>query len=125
MRHVLRIWVIVAYALHSIVPAGFMLAPSADKNAAAMTVVICTGHGPQQDVAADEVPAPSKNNKRDKDICAYASIGSANVDTGPTAVIASQAAYASITYRITRGIFQQTPRPSAHSARGPPQLSLS
>lgn len=125
MRHVLRIWVIVAYALYSIVPVGFMLAPKADKDAVAMTVVICTGHGPEQEAAEGEAPVPSKKKKRDKDICAYASIGSASIGAGPSSVVASQAAYASITYRVTRGIFQETPRPSAHSARGPPELSLS
>jgi hypothetical protein len=55
---------ILAFALRALVPAGFMLAPSA---VGEMTVVLCTGHGPQTitlDADGKPVPATPKQSQQ-------------------------------------------------------------
>ena len=64
---------ILAFALRALVPAGFMLAPSA---VGEMTVVLCTGHGPQTiALDADGKPVPATPKQSQHTRCAYASVG--------------------------------------------------
>jgi hypothetical protein len=63
---------VLALALRSLVPAGFMLAPSA-VDGGRVTIVICTGHGPQPlDVDGSGKPLPSKPSASDHGLCPFA-----------------------------------------------------
>ena len=73
MRRFLTPLLILAFALRALVPAGFMLAPSA---VGEMTVVLCTGHGPQTiTLDADGKPVPATPKQSQHTNCAYASVG--------------------------------------------------
>jgi hypothetical protein len=64
---------ILAFALRALVPVGFILAPSA---VGEMTVVLCTGHGPQTiTFDADGKPVPATPKQNPHTLCAYASVG--------------------------------------------------
>jgi hypothetical protein len=73
---------VIALTLRSLVPVGFMLAPVAADGA--MTVVICTGHGPQiMTLDAEGNPVPQKSGITDQNVCPYAA--SAPLAVGVTA----------------------------------------
>ena len=69
MRRYCSLLFVVALGLRSLLPVGFMLAPAAADGT--MTVVICTGHGPETvTLDADGKPVPQKI--ADQNICPYA-----------------------------------------------------
>ncbi len=72
MRRLLSLLFILTLAARSAVPAGFMLAPSVSGDGS-MTVVICTGHGPQiVTLDANGKPIPAKPAAGDLGLCAFA-----------------------------------------------------
>ena len=106
----------IAVAVNALLPSGFMLARA--QSADAVTVVICTGYGPETltlDSEGHQLPPEPQKEKR----CDYATFGAVALASEP-ARLETQALYASISYRITRAIFRETPKPGATSARGPP-----
>jgi hypothetical protein len=120
MRGLLNLLVGFAFVVRSLLPVGFMLAvPPAP--AAAVEIVICTGHGPQSLTLDDQgVPVPAKAPMAGKNICPYAAAGAVAVDHAAPHLLAHVVRYAAVSYRITTEIFQATPKPGAQSARGPP-----
>jgi hypothetical protein len=71
VRRILTVLSIVALTARSLVPSGFMLAPVAP-GTGAMTVVMCTGHGPQVlKLEADGKPIPAKPGKPRTELCAF------------------------------------------------------
>ncbi len=120
MRRLLTPLLVLVLALRTLVPAGFMLASVGGE----MTMVICTGHGPQMiTLDADGKPAPAKSHHSDSSLCPYASTGAITVGDSALVPLALQVRYAAVAYRITRDLFRAAAQPGATSARGPPYLA--
>lgn len=122
MRRYFSLLIGIAFVVRSLLPVGFMLAATT-ANAGDLAIVICTGHGP---LTVDEAgtPVQKKTPVSAKDICPYAPVGAATVDHDTPHLLVRAVSYASLTYRITREIFRETPRPGAQSARGPPTVLI-
>ena len=107
-----------ALVVNALIPAGFMLARAQGSDG--VTVVICTGSGPQTvviDSDGQQIPDNQKNaNKR----CDYATSGALALAGDPPLRLAAEVRYAAIVYRVERQAFRSTPKPGAVSARGPP-----
>jgi Protein of unknown function (DUF2946) len=117
VRRRLALLLIVTVALRSLVPTGFMPASVGGE----MTIVICTGHGPQTlALDAQGKPAPHKPQHSHETLCPYASAGAVTLGAGVPVPLALQVRYAAVSYRITRDLFRAAPAPGATSARGPP-----
>jgi hypothetical protein len=111
-----------AFAVRSLLPVGIMLAATPG-DPGDISIVICTGHGPLNVVLDDKgVPQPAKKPVSGKDICPYAPVGAVAVDHSTPHLLVRTVNYASLTYRAARERFRATPRPGAHSARGPPSV---
>ncbi len=120
MRRYLNLLIGLVFAVRSLVPVGFMLAPSAD-HSGSLQIVICTGHGLQSLVLDEKgVPQPSKPSAADKTTCPYAPVGAVTADKGSPHLLSHTVRYAAVAYAITSEIFRATPKPGAQSARGPP-----
>lgn len=108
----------VALAVNALIPAGFMLARAQGSNE--VTVVICTGSGPQKvliDSNGQQVPEHQKSaSKR----CEFATSGAVALTSSPPPRLAAQVRYVTVVYRVQRQAFCDTPKPGAVSARGPP-----
>lgn len=108
----------IALAVNALIPAGFMLTRAQGSDG--ITVVICTGSGPQTiliDSDGQQVPDNQKSgNKR----CDYATSGALALADDPPLRLAAEVLYAAIAYRVERQVFRATPKPGALSARGPP-----
>jgi len=124
MRRHLLLLIGIAFALRSLLPVGFML--SASPVAGAMPeIVICTGHGPQSWVLDENgVPRPAKSTADEKTTCPFAPAGVATAHVETQYLLSHTVRYASVTYAITAEIFRATPKPGAHSARGPPTFLI-
>lgn len=124
MRALLNLLVGLAFAVRSLLPVGFMLAvPQAP--AAAVEIVICTGHGPQNLTLDDQgVPVPAKAPMSGKNICPYAAAGAVAVDQAAPQLLVHVVRYAAVSYRVTAEIFRATPKPGAQLARGPPTILI-
>jgi hypothetical protein len=110
---------IFALGLNALLPSGFMLmrADGIDQ----VQVVICTGHGPQTIVLDDAGQPKSADHKQNtKNRCDFASVGSVALADGLPLRLFAQVRYAAITYRVSREVASETPKPGAVSARGPP-----
>lgn len=120
MRGLLKFLVGLAFAVRSLLPVGFMLAVAPD-HPGSVTIVICTGHGPQS-LALDDDGAPlqKKSSNDSTNICPYSSAGAVAIGSAAPQLLAQTVRYASIAHRITSDIFHRTPAPGATSARGPP-----
>jgi hypothetical protein len=120
MRRYLNLLIGLAFAVRSLVPVGFMLAPSPD-HSGSLQIVICTGHGPQSFVLDEKgVPQPVKSSSADKNTCPYAPVGAVTADNNTPHLLSHTVRYAAVAYAITSEIFRATPKPGAQSARGPP-----
>lgn len=97
-------------------PAGFMLAPSAGE--ATLTVVICSDHGPQT-VTVDEDDSGSRPTASHR-TCPFAASALPALPGEPPQLFA-EVEYASVLYTPAPLAFSLTPRPGAVSARGPPR----
>jgi hypothetical protein len=124
MRSWLNLLMAIAFAVRSLLPVGFMLAASPEHDGR-LSVVICTGHGPQSLTLDDKgVPVPAKAPASDNAQCPYAPVGAVAVDHDAPHLLAHTVRYAAVAYRITSELFRATPRPGAQSARGPPTLLI-
>lgn len=120
VRRLLNVLALLALAVHSLLPAGFMLAAT-QAGDGVVAIVICTGHGQQEiTVDADGKQVPAKKQTGDAGVCAFAAAASAMLgDTSPPS-LETQAHFAALSYSIAREVFRATPKPGANSARGPP-----
>jgi hypothetical protein len=119
MRGLLKFLVGLAFAVRSLLPVGFMLA-AAPGHAGSVSIVICTGHGPQSLALGHDGAPLQKKSLSDNSICPYSSAGAIAIGSAAPQLLAHTVRYASITHRITSDIFHATPTPGAASARGPP-----
>lgn len=72
MRRLTMTLLVLAIVVHSVVPAGFMLAPSSSDDGS-MTVVVCTDRGfAAVTLDADGDPKPPSPSKSHDAICPYA-----------------------------------------------------
>jgi hypothetical protein len=121
VRRLLSTIVVLAFALRSVVPVGFMLAPAAGGD---LTVVICTGHGPATaTLTADGKLAPAKPKPGDHGLCAYASVGGVALSEPVSAPSALGLEFSELTFKPTHDLIRALPRAGGTSARGPPNLS--
>lgn len=71
MRRFTTLLFVLTLTVRSLLPVGFMLAPAAADGT--MTVVICTGHGPEtMTLDAEGKPVPQKSGAADQNACPYA-----------------------------------------------------
>ena len=118
MRRFLTVLALLSLTLRSLLPVGFMLAPSA---ADEMTVVICTGHGPLTvTLDADGKPVPTKPKLTDAGLCAYASPGATTLADAAPALAARDVLYARALVRLHVAMAVALRLPGASSPRGPP-----
>jgi len=113
---------VLALFVRSLVPVGFMVAP-VSAEAQGLTVVICTGHGPESRVL-DHDGKPVQQDKRvgGAATCPFAPSGALAVSDNEPPLLATEVRYAAVSYDLAVGQFSETPKPGATSARGPPQL---
>jgi len=124
MRRYLNLLIGLAFAVRSLLPVGFMLAASPDAGGMPQ-IVICTGHGPQNWVLDEKgVPHPSNSTADKKTTCPYAPAGAVGINQTAPQLLAQTVRYAAVWYAIATEIFRATPKPGAHSARGPPSLLI-
>ncbi len=121
MRRLLSVIIVLAFALRSVVPVGFMLAPAASGE---LTVVICTGHGPATaTLTSDGKLAPAKPKAADRGLCAYASTGGVALSEPVSAPSALSLTFAKLAFAPTHDLVRAFMRGGGTSARGPPSLS--
>lgn len=124
MRRLLAFLITTLLVLRAVVPAGFMLAPS-QAGEGQMTIVICTGHGPEQFVVnVDGTKSPSKSKTGGKNLCPYASTGAVVFNGEAQPSLMTEVQFAAVAYQITRENFRAAPIIGAHSARGPPAIQI-
>lgn len=107
-----------ALAVNALIPAGYMLARAQGSDE--VTVVICTGSGPQKiliDSNGQQIPDHQKSaSKR----CDFATSGAVALTDAPPARLAAQVRYVAVVYRVQRQALRDAPKTGAVSARGPP-----
>jgi hypothetical protein len=109
---------LLSLTFRSLLPVGFMLAPSAGDE---MTVVICTGHGPLTvTLDADGKPVPTKPKLTGAGLCAYASPGATTLADAAPAPAARDVLYARRAVRLHVAMAVALRLPGASSPRGPP-----
>jgi hypothetical protein len=111
-----------AFAVRSLLPVGFMLAP-AQAGDGAMSIVICSGLGPQiLAIDADSQPVPAKSQHTDKNQghCPFA--GALAAEQSAPVAVESTARYTAMVYRVVRDLFRSTPLIAATPTRGPPSF---
>jgi hypothetical protein len=118
VRRLLSSLIVLAFALRSVVPVGFMLAPAANGD---MTMVICTGHGPATiPFTADGKVAPAKQKSSTQGLCSYASVGGVTLNAPVAEPAAAEFAFAALAFRPVSDDVRAAMRAGATSARGPP-----
>src|SRR5690348_3507267 len=104
MRCYWNLLIVLAFAVRSLLPVGFMLASSPDATGG-LQIVICTGHGPQSWVLDDKgVPHPAKTTTDEKTTCPYAPVASVAAAQDSPQLLAHTVRYATIAYAITTKI---------------------
>ena len=125
-RIVIGMILLVAMALRSLLPAGFMLQASSAA-AGGLEIVICTSAGAKS-LAFDKNGAPidpsSKQQHAEPGLCPYANSGAVALAHAETVRPAAQVEYSAIIYTLALRQFAETPKPGATSARGPPVQSV-
>lgn len=119
-RTTIAVFMLVAFALRSLVPSGFMIAP-AEAGDGSVEIVICTSAG-QKTIHVSKDSAPSQGSEQDQaaqDLCPFAFTGTITI-AEDQAELASTVIYAALTYKLAEALFAETPKPGAVSARGPP-----
>ena len=112
---------LIALALRSLVPDGFMIA-AAHAGDGSFEIVICTSTGQKtMHVAADGTTPVEQQGEPDLCPFAFASVG-AVATAQPD--LAGTVAYASLTYKLAAALYAETPKRGAISARGPPNLLI-
>lgn len=118
-RHAIVLLLTLALVVRGLIPAGYMLAPSASGEA--LSVVICTGHGPETiSLDPDGKPLKPVPARGDSGQCAYAG----SVPTAPAVATVD-----AVEVLLTAGVIAFPPsadlvraehRGGGASARGPP-----
>lgn len=121
-RTPIAVFMLIALALRSLVPDGFMIA-AANAADGSFEIVICTSAGQKtMHVAADgTTPVDSQQNEADPCPFAFSSVGDV---AAAQPDLAGTVAYASLTYKLAAALYAETPKPGAISARGPPSLLI-
>jgi len=115
----LKLVCVFALVVNVLIPAGFMLARAQTSDE--ITIVICTGNGPQTFVLdSDGHQIPAKQNQNDDKRCDFAKSGALAFASEAPAELAAVVKYAAVTHRVSREVHRATPKPGAVSARGPP-----
>jgi hypothetical protein len=115
----LKVLCALALVVNVLIPAGFMLARAQTSDE--ITIVICTGYGPQTLVLdSDGHPIPAKQDQNDDKRCDFAKSGALASASDAPARLVTVVRYASVIYRVQRDVHHETPKPGAVSARGPP-----
>jgi hypothetical protein len=116
---------LVALALHGLLPTGFMLQASSTA-AGVLEIVICTSTGAKS-LVLDGTGTPidnSTNQHAELGLCPYASTGAVALAHAETVRPAAQVEYTAVIYTLALRQFAETPKPGATSARGPPVQSV-
>lgn len=119
-RKHINVVLLLVLALRALLPTGFMLQP-AHAGDGSFEIVICTSAGQQvMTVDADGAPLPAKPHHAEHGLCAFAAAGAAALVTDAPQALVHTAVYAAATYTLAVALFDETPKPGATSARGPP-----
>jgi hypothetical protein len=87
-----------------------------------MTVVICTGQGPQTiTVDVDGKRAPTQHKTSQHGVCAYASVGALTLSQ-PLWAVDANLDFTELAFAPARGAANTIKKLSNSSARGPPAL---
>lgn len=121
-RAAVTIVLLAVLALRSLLPAGYMVQAGHASGGSSFEIVICTGTGTQLlTVDADGQPAPVKPQHVDNGLCPFAAAGAAALAAAsPDHSLAGQTEYAAVVHTLAEALFDETPKPGAVSARGPP-----
>lgn len=107
-----------ALAVNALIPAGFMLARAQGSDE--VTIVICTGSGPQTILIDSDGQQVPDHEKRASKRCDFATSGAVALTDAAPPRLAAEVRYVAVVYRVQRQAFRDTPKPGAVSARGPP-----
>ncbi|HRN85261.1 MAG TPA: hypothetical protein PK857_10610 [Hyphomicrobium sp.] len=121
-RTPIAVFMLVALALRSLVPDGFMIA-AANAADGSFEIVICTSTGQTTMHVAADGTTPVEQQQGDPDLCpfAFSSVGDV---AAATPDLAGTVTYASLAYKLAAALYAETPKPGALSARGPPNLLI-
>lgn len=108
---------LVALALRSLVPGGFMIAPAIAGDGS-VELVICTSTG-QKTIHLFDDGTEQQAPETVQDPCPFAFSGAIDIATDAPD-LAGTVTYAALTYKRTAALYAETPQPGATSARGPP-----
>lgn len=115
---------ILLLAVRSLLPAGFMLQPSAAGDGT-LAIVICTGHGPQTiSLDPEGQPAKAPAQKSDVSICPFAAAGSTALIGAEDPLLATAVNYAGADFPLPAAPLLVKPHPRATSSRGPPTFLI-
>jgi len=124
MRQRLSVLLVLMLAVRSLLPAGFMLQPSAAGDGS-LAIVICTGHGPQTiSLDPEGQPAKSPAQKSDAGICPFATAGSVALAGADAPLLATTVNYAGVDFALPDAPLLVKPHPRATSSRGPPSFLI-
>lgn len=122
-RTLIAVFMLIALALRSLVPDGFMIA-AANEADGPFEIIICTSSGHKLlQVAADDDQAPADSKQDGQTLCHFAFSGASGL-AAAAPDIASTVAYANLTFKLAAALYAKTPTPGAVSARGPPPLLI-
>jgi hypothetical protein len=109
-------------AVRSLLPAGFMLQPSAAGDGA-LSIVICSGHGPETiTLDSDGKPSESRPAKSEAGLCPYSAFATPVLGGGEPPAVASPVRYVSVNYPRPVELARVDLPSGATSARGPPSF---
>ncbi len=117
-RTTIAVFMLVALALRSLVPGGYMIAP-AQAGDGSVEIVICTATGQKTLHVSEDGTATNETGQAVEDLCPFAFSGTADIATAHPD-LAGTVTYATLTYKLAEALFAETPKPGAASARGPP-----
>lgn len=112
---------LIALAVRSLIPLGFMLAP-AGSDGQSFAIVICTANGLQQTlVDQDGNPAPAHKKPSTHDVCPFAA---ASLLALTPDLIEDElgVSFSTIAYALEDFALGKPSRPGSRSARGPPSI---
>ncbi|HRN89388.1 hypothetical protein [Hyphomicrobium sp.] len=121
-RTPIAVFMLIALALRSLVPDGFMIA-AANAADGSFEIVICTSTGQKTMHVAADGTTPVEQQQGEADLCPFAFSSVGHVATGHPD-LAGTVAYANLTYKLAAALYAETPKPGATSARGPPNLLI-
>lgn len=125
LRRPITVILLLVLAARSLLPAGFMVQSSDAASGSGFEIVICTASGPKVLSDGDQGPVTPTKTQHVKDgLCAFAAASAAALVASPDPSLASEIAFAAVTYTLAAAQFAETPKPGAASARGPPSQEI-